>query len=108
MTIVNQVTGYATQHIWCLFQTRINWEDGARRASGVKMVGMAGMGHQLVWMGWQSIPIVGASACVIFLLHQKIQKMAKCTFWYQLIQVVPDKVQRAVKWLCVCVCCVCV
>ena len=49
------------------------------------------------------------SACVIFILHQKIQKMAKCTFWYQLTQVVPDKVQRAVKWLYVCVCvCVCI
>jgi len=57
---------------------------------------------QLVWMGWQSIWIVDASACVIFSLHQKIQKMAKCAFWYQLTRVVPDKVQRAVKWLCVC------
>jgi len=27
-------------------------------------------------MGWQSIGIVGASACVIFILHQKIQNMA--------------------------------
>jgi len=35
-------------------------------------------------------------------LHQKIQQMAKCTFWYQLTRVVPDKVQRVVKWLCVC------
>jgi len=56
-----------------------------------------------VWMGWQSIQIVGVSACVIFILLQKIQKMAKCTFWYRLIRVVPDKVHRAVKWLCVCV-----
>jgi len=40
----------------------------------------------------QSIRIVGAPA---FILHQKIQKMVKCTW------VVPDKVQRAVKWLCV-------
>jgi len=30
-------------------------------------------------MGWQSIHIVGASARVIFILHHKIQKMAKCT-----------------------------
>jgi len=45
---------------------------------------MADMGGIIVWMGWQSIRIVGASACVIFILHQKIQKMA--------------------KWLCVCVC----
>jgi len=50
----------------------------------------------------QSIRIVGASACVIFILLQKIQKMAKCTFWYQLTWVVLDNVQRAIKWLCVC------
>jgi len=61
-------------------------------------------GHQLVWMGWQSIQIVGASACVIFILLQKIQKMMKCTFWYWLTRVVLDKVERVVKWLCVCVC----
>jgi len=29
--------------------------------------------------------------------------MAKCTFWYRLTWVVLEKVQRAVKWLCVCV-----
>jgi len=50
-----------------------------------------------------NIRIVCVSASVIFILHQKIQKTAKCTFWYQLTRVVPDKVQRAVKWLCVCV-----
>ena len=49
--------------------------------------------------------LTNVPACVIFILHQKIQKMAKCTFWYQLTQIVPDKVQRAVKWcVCVCVC----
>jgi len=47
------------------------------------------------WWGYQ------VSACVIFILHQKTQKMAKCTFWYQLTRVVLDKVWRAV---CVCVC----
>jgi len=71
------------------------------RASGIKMVGWQKWGHQLVWMGWQSIWVVGASACVIFIGHQKIQKMAKCTFWYQLTRVVPDEVQRAVKGLSV-------
>jgi len=30
--------------------------------------------------------------------------MANCTFCYRLTRVVPDKVQRAVKWLCVYVC----
>jgi len=54
-------------------------------------------------MGWQSIQTVGASACVMIIFLQKIQKMVKCTFWYRLTWVVADKVQRAVKWLCVCV-----
>jgi len=27
----NQATGYASQHIWCLFQARINWEGCARK-----------------------------------------------------------------------------
>jgi len=39
------------------------------------------------------------SACVIFILHQKIQKMVKCTFCYQLTRLVQEKVQRAIKWL---------
>jgi len=48
------------------------------RASGVKIVGWQKWWHQLVTMGWQSIWIVGApaaSAHVIFILPQKIQKM---------------------------------
>jgi len=49
---------------------------------------------------WQSVQIVGASACVIFILHQKIQKMVKCTFLYQLTQVVC----KIVVCVCVCVC----
>ena len=32
------------------------------------------MEYQLVWMGWQSIRIVGVSVCVIFIFHQKMQK----------------------------------
>ena len=64
------------------------------------MVGMAEMGAPIILEGWQSIWIVGVSACVIFILHQKIQKMVKCTFCYQLSRVVLDKVQRAVKCVC--------
>jgi len=29
--------------------------------------------------------------------------VGECFFWYRLTWVVPDKIQRAVKWLCVCV-----
>ena len=49
------------------------------------MVGMAEVGHQLDRIGWQSIRIIhGASACVIFILLQEIQKMANkdITFGY--------------------------
>jgi len=74
------------------------------RASGAKDGGDGRDGATINLDGWQSIQIVGASACVMFILHQKIQKMTKCTFWYQLTRVVLDKVQRGVKWLRVCVC----
>jgi len=74
----------------------INWEGCARKGIRRKMVGMAEMGALISLDGWQSIWIVGVSACVIFILHQKMQKMAKFTFWYQLTRVVLDKVQRAV------------
>ena len=79
------------------------------RALGIKMAGMAEIGAPINLDGWQSFQIVGASAWVIFILHQKIQKMAKCTFWYWLTRVVLDKFQRAIKWLCgVCACaCAC-
>jgi len=69
------------------------------RASGVKLVEMVEVGVPVSLDGWESIWIVGASVCVIFILHQNIQKMVKCTFWYWLTRVVPDKVQRAIKWL---------
>jgi len=67
------------------------------RAPGIKWI--AEMGAPISLDGWQSIRTVGVSACVIFILHWKIQKMVKCTFQHQLTRVVPDKVQRAVKWL---------
>jgi len=47
------------------------------RASSIKMVGMAEVGAPINLDGWQSIWIVDVSACVIFILHQKIQKMGK-------------------------------
>jgi len=98
---VNQATGYAIQHIWCLSQARINWEGCARKGIWRKN-GVDGRdGAPISLVRWQSIRIVGVSACVIFILHKK-NKMMKCTFWYQLTRVDSDKVQRAVRWLCVC------
>jgi len=40
------------------------------RASGIKWWGWQRLRCQLVRMGWQSIRIVGVSACVIFTLLQ--------------------------------------
>jgi len=60
------------------------------------MLEMAEVGRQLVWMGWQSIRIVGASLCYLHF------DPAKCIFWYRLTRIVPNKVQRAIKWFCVC------
>jgi len=41
MPSLNQATGYASQHIWCLSQARINWEGCLRKDILRKMVGMA-------------------------------------------------------------------
>jgi len=60
-----------------LSQARINWEGCARKGIQHKNGGDGRGGHQSVRMGWQSIQIVVASACVTFILLQKIQKMVK-------------------------------
>ena len=41
---MNQATGYASEHIWCLSQARINWEGCVRKSILRKMVGMAEVG----------------------------------------------------------------
>jgi len=64
------------------------------------MVGMAEMGAPI---SLDELTVHPDCWCVcLCYLHfdHKIQKMAKCIFCYQLTRVVPDKVQRAVKWLC--------
>ena len=76
------------------------------RASGVKMVRMAEMAASISLDG---VAVHQDCWCVClcylhFAPENEIQKMAKCTFWYQLTRVVPDKVQRAVKWLFVYMC----
>ena len=83
--------------------TRINWEGCVRKGIRHKLVGMAEMEASISLDG-VAVHLDCWCICCIFILDQKIQKMAKCIFWYQLTQVVPDKVQRAVKSLCVCLC----
>jgi len=57
------------------------------------MMGMAEVGVPFSQDGVASIWIVGASACVIFTLIQKIQKMANkdMTFGYQLAMLLTKK-----------------
>jgi len=62
---VSHIHRFASQHIWCISQARINWEFVPGRAPGIKMVVMAEVGAP-IRMGWQSIRIVDASACVHF------------------------------------------
>jgi len=69
----NQATGYASQHIWCLSQVRINWEVVPGRASGIKMVGMAEMGAPIRLDGVAVYP--DCWCVVIFILHQKIHSI---------------------------------
>jgi len=62
------------------------------------MVGMAQIGAPISLDGWQSIRIAGASVCVA-------PENPEDGEMYLLVLAhpgCPDKVQRAVKWLCVC------
>jgi len=63
-------SGYASQHIWCLSQARINSRVVPGRASSIKWWEWQRLGRQLVRMGWQSIRIIGVSDFVIFTLLQ--------------------------------------
>jgi len=41
----NHVTGYASQHIWCLSQASINWQGCGRNGMQRKNAGMMEIGH---------------------------------------------------------------
>jgi len=59
--VCNQATGYASQHIWCLSQARINWEDCGRKGIWHKNGGMMEVGHWLVRIEWRP---AGLSVCL--------------------------------------------
>jgi len=44
MSVINQVTWYASQHIWCLSEVRINWEGCGRKGIRWENFGISGMG----------------------------------------------------------------
>jgi len=60
-----QATGYASQHIWCLSQARINWDGCGRKGIRHKNGGWwRWVADQSGWSG--ASRIVGVSASVIF------------------------------------------
>jgi len=80
----NQATRYASQHIWCLFQARINWEGcsskGIRRNNG----GMMEVGHWLVQIEWCPSGWLVCLPCYLPLHHKSPEEDF---FWHQLTQV---------------------
>jgi len=58
---INHATGYAIQHIWCLFQARIEWEGCGRKGIWRKNGGMMEVGRWLVRMEWRP---TGLSVCL--------------------------------------------
>jgi len=59
---VNQATGYASQHIWCLSQARINWEGCDRKCIWHNNGGNEGGGLLISRDGVAPSRIVGVSA----------------------------------------------
>jgi len=92
----NQATEYASQHIWCLSQGRINWEGCGRKVIRCKNAGEKG-GSLISPDGVAPSQIVGVSASVIF----------PCTIKSRRFLLAPahsgSPRKRAVTWLRVCI-----
>ena len=95
---LNQTTGYASQHIWCLSEARINW-DGCGRKDVWHKDGRDDGGVSLISPdGVASSQIVSASACVVFRCTIKSIRISLA------LAHLGSTGKMAVKWLCVCVC----
>jgi len=94
----NQASGYASQHIWCLFQARITWEGCGSKGIWRKNGGMTELGRWLVWMEWCPARFSVCLSHVIFPCTIKPRRR------FLLAPAHPGSPRkRAVKWLCVCV-----
>jgi len=99
----NQATGYASQHIWCLSQARINWKGCVRKGVWCRNGGMTEVGAPISLDGVAVHPDCWCIClCYLHFAPENPEDGEMYTFWYQLTRVVLDKVQRAVKWLCIC------
>jgi len=94
-----QATGYASQHIWCLSQARINWEGVPGRASDIKMVGMTEMGAPISLDG---VAVHPDCWCVCLCYHHFAAEYPEDGEMYLLVPDHPgcpgQSLETAVKW----------
>jgi len=82
-----QATGYASQHIWCLSQARINWEGCGRK--GIKKMGNERGGSLISLDGVAPSQIIGVSASDISPCTIKYRR--SFFSWHRLAWVVLEK-----------------
>ena len=75
--LLNQATGYryASQHIWCLSQARINWEGCGRKGIWRKNGGIDGVGLLIRLDGVASTLIVSVSVSYYLSEQHEVQEM---------------------------------
>jgi len=93
-SLLEQATGYASQHTCCLSQARINWEGYGRKGIRHKM-GNEGGGSLISPDGMAPSQIVGVSASISPCTIKSKKRFSSGTSSHS-----PGK--GAVKWLCVC------
>jgi len=102
---LNQATRYASQHIWCLSKARINWEGCARRVHIWRKNGGDGRDGAPISLDRVAAPLDCLCVCLCY-LHFAPENTEDGEM-YLLVPAhlgCPGQVQRAVKWLCVCLC----
>ena len=71
----NHATGYASQHIWCLFQAMIKWKGCSRKGIRRKIGGKMEIGGPLISSDAATpSKMVSVSATVSLPLHHKLQE----------------------------------
>jgi len=100
--LVFNTTGYASQHIWCLSQARINWEGCVRKGIRRKNGGDGRDGIPISLDG-VAVHLDCWYVCLCYLHFAPENPEDGKMHLLVPAHPVPDKVHRAVKWLC-CVC----
>ena len=103
----NQATGYASQHIWCLFQGRINWEGCVTKGILRKNGGMAEVGAPISLDGVAVHPDCWC-ICLCY-LHFAPENPEDGEMYFLVLAHpgCPGQSSESHKRLCVCVCVCC-